>query len=217
MFKKKSTKMLLAILTLLVLVLAGVEFKNIIDKNAKEQQPVINTKTIGPYTVNANQTEFQKKVATELEAALKTGKGIPITTAVSRYFISDFFTLRDKANKNDVGGMGFVLLDAQAQFKVNAISSYYRDLATFQQTYGKDNLPLVVEVKVGRPTRVANTEVSVSSSSTLKIRSVYDIPVSWQYEKNDATAKMNIVNKAVLRFVRASDNNWYIYQINGAQ
>ena len=217
MFKKKSTKILLGILTVLVLVLAGFEFKSVVESNEKNNSSVPVTKMIGPYKVNTNQTDFQKKVGQELEEALKTKQGVPITRAVSKYFVSDFFTLRNRTDKNDVGGMGFVLLDAQAQFKANAIASYYRDLVNFKDSYGAENLPLVTDVSVGAAKRVANSEVSVNESSTLKIESVYDIPVSWQYEKNDVLAKIDIVDKAVLRFVRASDNNWYIYQINEAK
>jgi len=59
MLKKKSTKALMLILTILIVTLATVIF---FETRDREQPVQLTTKQIGPYTVNANQTEFQKKV-----------------------------------------------------------------------------------------------------------------------------------------------------------
>ncbi|MDL2212263.1 hypothetical protein LJB88_05235, partial [Erysipelotrichaceae bacterium OttesenSCG-928-M19] len=201
MLKKRSTKLLLAILTILVVILAGFEVKSLLEASNSKEEVKITTKRIGPYIVSTNQTAYQQKVETQLQSALDSGDAVQIVSEASKFFISDYFTLKDKTNKNNVGGMGFIFIDNQAQFKVNAIASYYRDLTTYQDAYGKANMPIVTNVTTGTPKKVSKSLVKVSDNSSLQVKSVYDIPVKWQYEENDKLKEMNLINKASLRFV----------------
>ncbi|MDF9866607.1 site-specific recombinase XerD [Bacilli bacterium PM5-3] len=217
MLKKKSTKVLLAILTILIVILGVFEVKSYLDSKNSRKVEKVTTKQIGPYIVNANQSEYQKEVEQALITALAGGQGKDIVPEVSKYFISDYFTLKDKSNYNNVGGMGFVLPDVQAKFKTNAVSSYYRDLATFKETYGKDNLPQVKSVEVDKPKKVSKKKVELDKDSKTVIKFVFDVNVTWEYEENEKLADMKVVNKAKLRFVSTEDSNWYVYEIVGVE
>ena len=215
MFKKKSTKILLGILTVLVLILGGIEAYTFLGSKNNKEEIVVQTKQLGPYIVNANQSDYQKEIEPTLLSAISSNSGKHIVDNVSKYFISEFFTLKGKANFNDVGGMGFVFPEASARFKVNAVDSYYRDLDAYKQSYGKDNLPVVTEVTTLSPRKAKLADIKEEKEATLKVSMVYDIDVEWKYEENEKLKDANLVDKVTLRYVKASDGNWYLYELIG--
>lgn len=216
MLKNRTTRILLAVLTIVVVVLAIFEIKSIIDQKKKGDKVVATTKQIGPYTVLSDQTELQKKLEPELKAALDTKQGKQIVKEAGRYFISEYFTLFNKTNPKAIGGIGFVFEPTKETFRTNAFDSYYMDLPQFIKSYGKENLPLVDTVKAGALSKVHISNVQVPKNSKLTVLSVYDVAVSWTYEKNDKNQATTLVNKGRVRFVKASDGNWYVYEFINA-
>jgi len=215
MFKRKSNKILLGILTSLIIVLGALEVKSYLDTRNRQQPEKVTTKQIGPYTVNATQTEYQKDVEVSLLAALEANNGDDIMSEVSKYFISDYFTLKDKTNFNNVGGLGFIFPDTKARFKVNAIDSYYRDLSTYIKAYGNNNLPLVTKITVGKPASI-NTDL-IDAGKDVEVKKAYDVSVVWEYQENDVLDNLDVVTQATLRFAAGSDDVWYIYEIVGQE
>lgn len=215
MFKKTSSKVLMGILIILVFLLGGIEVKSVLDATNKKPTVRVQTKSIGPYAVNSEQSDYQKEVETKLKTALQGTKAVPIIEAISQYFISDFFTLRDKLSSNDVGGLGFVYPRNQGYFKANAIDAYYLDLPNYVKDYKQENLPLVTSVKMEKPVRVSKTTANLTKEDATKIRYVYDAKVTWTYEANDVVdpARINLVDNITIRFVRDTDGTWWIYEL----
>ncbi len=216
MVNKKLVKILFLLLTLMMIILAGLEVKNIMDSSNKTKQ-VSDTKEIGPYTVSVKQNDLEKEVEKDLEAALKSKKRNDILREVSRYFVADYFSLNDKKSVNDIGGLGFVLKNNITSFKTNAINSYYGDIPVFQEVYGVDNLPVVVEASTKKPQKYDINQLKIRKNDDFKAVSAYSVVVNWKYEENEALTDKNIVNSVKIVFVKADDDNYYVFALEGVE
>jgi hypothetical protein len=222
MLRRKSTKILFGLLTILIIALGALEVNNILTAGFGDDDSEITTKQIGPYVVNAQQTERQEQLEEQLLAALDANDQEAIKRNVTEYFVSDFFTLRDKRNLNDIGGIGFVLPDTRARFSTNAIDSYYRDLADFKNAFDNENLPLVVSVELGEFVDVDLYEIEVEVESDneedeedneeVEITSAFDVEVTWIYEESNVIDVSQIVDNAIIRLV-ISEGIVFVYEI----
>lgn len=216
----KYTKILFGVLSALVLVLTVMEVKSLMDATNK----VANTEKestslkIGNYEVSKTQSEYEKTLTPELEKTLTSGKDVDIVKGLTQYFISDYFSLRDKPNYNSIGGIGLVYSKNKKAFTTNAINSYYMDLAQYKDAYGEKNLPLVTSVSVKKPKKVDASKVKISDKKSIKVSGVYDVKATWKYEKNEKLDTSKIVNSATVRLVKDSESkNWYVYDISNQQ
>ncbi|MEG0568944.1 MAG: hypothetical protein RR543_01025 [Erysipelotrichales bacterium] len=217
MFRNRKLKITVLLLTIVLLGLALVEMSGMLKVKENSKKPVITTENVGPYTIRAERTKLQEDLLPKLKEALDTKKGKPIVTEASKYFISDYFTLRDKKTSNMIGGTGFVYKPVKETFKTNAKDSYYNDLGAFKENYGKENLPLVTNVNVEGIKRAKVDKTTLKKSKDQKIMSVFDATLSWQYEENDKLDTSKITNKIIVRFVKDNNNNWYVYELIGAE
>ncbi|MDR1782314.1 MAG: hypothetical protein LBR40_04890 [Bacilli bacterium] len=220
MLKNKKTKYLFIVLTIMVCFLAIYEAKSMIELKEKSKLTVKKDNKIGPYTVFEDKTAYEKELTPLLEDAISKKDEKQIQTLVSQYFVAEYFTLRDKSNYSQVGGVGFVLPVSQSVFKTNAIDSYYRDIKEFIVTYGQDNLPLVTEVKVntikkGKVDDIVLPKTKKGEKET-KISSVVKVNCSWTYEANDKLSTTDVVDKMNIVLVKASDN-WYVYELESVE
>ncbi|MDR3215738.1 MAG: hypothetical protein LBT75_05665 [Bacilli bacterium] len=206
MLKNKKTRVLFIILTIMVCFLAIIEVKNMIDLKNKKTSVVLVNKKIGIYDVSPNQSNYEKELEPLLLKALSNKDDTTITNEVSKYFISEYFSLKDKNNYNQVGGLGFILEANRNNFKTNAVDSYYRDYAQFKKVYEQAQLPLITNVEIIKRT---DKKRSVISNNT-NLNKVVDIDVKWSYEDNNIN---NIVSSIIVRLVKDKDNNWYIYEL----
>jgi hypothetical protein len=190
----------------MVCFLAIIEVKNMIDLKNKKTSVVLVNKKIGIYDVSPNQSNYEKELEPLLLKALSNKDDTTITNEVSKYFISEYFSLKDKNNYNQVGGLGFILEANRNNFKTNAVDSYYRDYAQFKKVYEQAQLPLITNVEIIKRT---DKKRSVISNNT-NLNKVVDIDVKWSYEDNNIN---NIVSSIIVRLVKDKDNNWYIYEL----
>ncbi|WP_423363134.1 hypothetical protein [Mycoplasma sp. P36-A1] len=212
----KNTKILFGVLTILILALTFTEVKSVYDatKVTKSTEAEKTSLEIGPYSVSITQSEYEKLIQSELTTALESKKNKDIVNSVTKYFISDYFSLRDKPNFNSVGGTGFVFSKVKKQFTKNAISGYYMDLEQYKNTYGAENLPLVNKVTIVKTTKVNKTKVATSETKTTKVGGVYDVQVKWTYEANEKLSTKSIIKKAKVRLVSNPETKvWYVYDI----
>jgi len=219
MNRGKYTKILFGLLTLLVIVLAITEIRSVMDAtNVMSNEPeTANTIEIGPYTLPVTESKFLNSLYDNINNNLE-GSNNEIIGSVAQAFVADFFTLRDKSNFDDVGGLGFVFQPVRNQFRDNAIASYYLDLYQFRSAFGQENLPLVTEVTVGDIENLNLTSVSINDSDTITVHAVKEANVTWTYEDNDVVDTTNIINQARIRFVQDQETrHWFVYSINQPQ
>lgn len=60
----------------------------------------------------------------------------------------DFYTLKNKADENDIGGLTFLPDDKAEEFKSYAIAHYYQNYGSIVEEYGVDSLPEVIDVSI---------------------------------------------------------------------
>lgn len=68
--------------------------------------------------------------------------------SISKMFIIDLYTLNDKNNMYDVGGVQFVYPDARENYKLNVENTLYKYMEDNSDGKRKQNLPEVSEVTV---------------------------------------------------------------------
>lgn len=69
----------------------------------------------------------------------------------------DFYTLKNKVDENDIGGLTFLPDDKAEEFKSYAIAHYYQNFDSIVQEYGIDALPEVVDVEINETTLTSTT------------------------------------------------------------
>lgn len=215
---KKLRISLIVVLIILIAILSAIEIKQVLNLNPDNQVKVEPTHKVGPYTLEVAQTSILQEDEKNLKTAIEQGKEKPLVQAVAKYFVSDYFTLRYKNNMNDVGGLGVVFPKTKNQFKINAIDSYYLDVAEFNADYGPENLPLVDEISVNNPVKIDKSTVDFDTKAIADdVKAVYDVTAKWQYEANEKVnaTKLGIVNQIVVRLVVDKENQVWVYELLG--
>lgn len=69
-------------------------------------------------------------------------------------FVYDFFTLSNKTDASDVGGLAYLPKNRAEEFKDYAEKYFYKNYPALVNEYGQDNLPEVVNVTVESKTEV---------------------------------------------------------------
>lgn len=97
------------------------------------------------YEAPSNPTQEQIKVFNELSEALKSGASDDkIASLVAVNFAYDFFSLYNKTDKNDIGGLQFLPSTSREEFVNMAAYKYYNNYDTVVSQYSKDDLPNVI-------------------------------------------------------------------------
>jgi len=96
-----------------------------------------------PYIESTTSTEYMKTIYADIEASIEEMDQDKLKGAVASYFAADFFTWTNKDNREDVGGLAYVLPDARIDFAKYATNYYYVNFDEHKQTYGQSGLPEV--------------------------------------------------------------------------
>lgn len=102
------------------------------------------------YNLNSNHSSYYKKMFKELKKELSTNNSDDKKYAelISKMFLTDFLSLDNSINKNDIGGIEFIYTPYKEQFLKKAKDTIY--LYVENNIYGDRNqeLPFVREVKI---------------------------------------------------------------------
>ena len=147
---KKIKKMSILIIVVLILIVGTIITVKIFTDKQTPKETVKVIDTVKDYTLDENETNYYKDLFTELKEVLssETIDEEKYAKIVSQLFLSDFFTLKNKVNKNDIGGTQFVYKNFQSDFNSLARETIYHNLEN--NTYGdrKQELPIVYSVDV---------------------------------------------------------------------
>ena len=127
---KKGPKIALIIITLLLIIAAGIALFIMLKPKTSKVQEVKILNSIEKYDYHLKDTKSKKykKMFRELEDIL-TAKEVDeelYVQKITEMFIYDFYSLADKSTKTDVGGLDFVHPNAVQNFLVNAEDTYYK-------------------------------------------------------------------------------------------
>lgn len=97
-----------------------------------------------------NPSNVYAKAFNDLSASLDRKDGEEISSLLATCFAYDFYTLSNKEDENDVGGLTYLPDDRAEEFTAYAITHYYSNYSSIVEEYGAASLPNVVNVVVDK-------------------------------------------------------------------
>ena len=203
--KKKVKKILIAILIIALVVLGYLSYKQFFGKEEVKEAKVVNEIKKYGYKLKDSKPAAYKKMFEELKTILEADKVDEEAYAkkISEMFVYDFYSLKDKVSKTDVGGVDFVHPEALENFLVNAQDTYYKYVENNIYGNRKQSLPVVTNIKVDNIKQEAFEYGDKSDDKA------YFVDVSWSYTDN---AFSDNQNKATLIFVH-DDIKLYLVEL----
>lgn len=155
------------------------------------------------YVLNENDTDLIKDEFKDLKKILSS-KEVDYkeyAQIISKLFISDLFTIDNKINKYDVGGVEYVVHPARENFKLNVSDTIYKYVTNIDD----ENREKYSEVK---NINIINEEESTYSYNDNGY-DAYVITLSWEYIKDYGYDKEGIVT------LIKDDNKIYVVKYEG--
>lgn len=119
----------------------------------EEENPIVDEENIvlvsnETYADPKNPSNAYKKAFNSLSEHVKVQNMEKISEDVAICFIYDFFTLKNKENVSDIGGLTYLPQNRVEEFSEFALRNYYKNYDSILNEYGKNSLPEVVNVVV---------------------------------------------------------------------
>lgn len=203
---KKGPKIALIIITLLLVIAAGIALFIMLKPKTSKVKEVKILNSIEKYDYHLKDTKSKKykKMFRELEDIL-TAKEVDeelYVQKITEMFIYDFYSLADKSTKTDVGGLDFVHPNAIQNFLVNAEDTYYKYVENNIYGARTQKLPEVDEVLINATTKTTyiynNTEYEA-----------YKINAGWTYTSEEFSSYQK---NAALIFIK-DDIKLYLVEL----
>jgi hypothetical protein len=143
--RKINVKKLMIFVTAILVVIISIFFLiNKLTSNDKNPKVVDELEDYN-YVVKSNATDYYKTLFTELKTVIEEDEE-KYAELIGKLFLADFFTLTNKLNRTDVGGVQFVYEDYHEDFISHAGITVYAGMYNNLIGERKDDLPEVKEV-----------------------------------------------------------------------
>ncbi len=175
--KKRAKRILVFILLIAIVVLGFLAYDNFFgEKEVKEAKVLSEIKGYG-YKLKDNKPAAYKKMFEELKAILEADKvdEEAYVKKISEMFVYDFYSLKDKVSKTDIGGVDFVYGGVLENFLQNAQNTYYKYVENNIYNNRKQTLPVVSNIEIGEVTKEAFNYGEKSDEQA------YIVNVKWSY------------------------------------
>lgn len=165
--RRLKTWPIIILLIFIILIICIINIISSLNNSKKISTETIDTIEKYNYNLKQNESTYYKKLFKDLKNELKKEKVDEENYAsiVSKMFLTDFLSLDNAINKNDIGGTDFVYEDYRETFIKKSKDTIY--LYIENNIYGdrKQELPLVKEVKI---TNIENKEYNGKTKTDLK-------------------------------------------------
>ena len=195
-----------------VMVLIGVSLFFLFKGDDKKPQEVVKTtlSTLDQYgyTLDDLDTEIYKEEFNKLKANLEseTINYEEYAESIAKLFAIDIYTMSNKLNKYDVGGVEFVYPSSRDNYQLKVEDTIYRYVEDNSKGNRKQELPTVS--KVSATTKATKyTYKPESDKSIKKDFDGYNVKVNLEYEK-----KLDYPSSLELTIIK-EDNKLYIAEI----
>ncbi len=145
--RKFNIKKIALFSSLIIVVLISIFYLVNMLNNKNDDSKVVDKLDKYNYVVKSTATEYYKSLFTELKEVIEEDEQ-KYAELVGKLFLTDFFTLTNKMNRTDVGGVQFVYDDYHEDFISNAGVTVYANMVNNLIGQRKDDLPEVKEVIV---------------------------------------------------------------------
>lgn len=189
---------LIKILIVLLLVLGGCS-------NNRNKTEVIEIVENDIYWVPSNPTNIMITSYNALSESLSNNNEVEIVKNIALTFAADFFTFKNKADENAVGGMTYVPEAKRSEVKEYFVFYFYKNFNSIKNQYGEENLP---EVK----SLVAVDPIATSfEDEDLGTLAAYDVRLSLSYQST--TIPSNALKSETVITVAKYANVWCVVEI----
>ena len=178
--KKKIRKFMIFLILIVGIIIALVLFLN-----KPKEQNIVKIKSVDKiegydYSLSSNATKYHKSLFKQLKEVLENDEidEAKYADLVTKLFVSDFYNLDNKTNKNDIGGVQYVYKDYREDFRKLATDTIYKSVENNLYGNRKQDLPVVTNV---------STEKSQDKAFTYKDKTdekAYNINFGIEYEKD---------------------------------
>lgn len=205
---KKS--ILFMIIIIVVVAIIGVLTYFILESNDGDEGNNNIVKTVGEIkgyniTLKENASDAYKS---EFEILRKNLESANINTdeyaeSVAKMFLMDLYTINNKKNKYDVGGLDFVMPESKDNYILNVTNTLYSFVEDNTRGKRKQSLPEVTSVVVDK---VERREFVIESTKTTYDAYYFNMSLKYRYDLGyDQTAEVIVINK---------DNFMYVVEKN---
>lgn len=123
--------------------------------------------------------------------------------SIAKLYIIDLYTIGNKINKYDVGGLEFIFEGSKDNYVTNVTDTLYKYVEDNSKDKRNQELPVVSSINIES---INDTTFKINDENVTY--NGYKIKVTWEYEKDlgyDKTAEVIIINK---------DNHLYVVEEN---
>jgi hypothetical protein len=176
---------------------------------------------------SSSKNEKPQYTINELNALYEKGLNETVAKAVVQTFAADFFTLINKSDGNDVGGLDYIPSDCAADFKEYASFYYYNNYSLILAKYGEAYLPNVTAVNIESCKKVEAEYLGYDFDGYEITISLEYAPVDWPDEQAaqaysfKTKCKCTIIEIEDQHYVDASDvtsdkeagDSWSVFRV----
>lgn len=211
MKNRKQKNIVVSVIVALAVVVACIAFYFFFKSNkegSKPQAPIQEETTAYPRA--EDETEVMETIYANLLEAVKAKDDTKVQEYVAAYFATDFFTWSNKEDREDVGGLAYVLPDARIDFGKYATNYYYVNFDEHLETYGQKGLPEVTGYTV--------EDIQVSDFVYEKTGSddSYDVTLNISYAINPEGMPTNELMSRCMITLLKEDDIYYVVGVDYA-
>lgn len=198
----KNKKIIIIIIAIAILLLGGLAvllIKN--NKKGSHKEPVKIVDSIDgySYSLKENDSKLKKELYYELKKNLEseTIDKEQYASEIAKLFVIDVFSLKNRVNKYDIGGLEYIYETETEKFKSLMTDTLYD---TLQNNYDDDRDQDLPCVKSINQASVTQGEFSFDNKTLVS----YDINLEWEYEKDlgyDKKATIKVVCENDIMYV----------------
>lgn len=198
---KNKYKILLIIIICLIVGLGVVGVIYFTSSSHKEDEiiKVLDAIDDFPYQLKENDSKLKKDLFYELKKVLEEEEidFKVYAELLSKLFVVDVFSLDNKVNKYDIGGLDFLLETEKDKFKLLMSDTLYDIVENNYDGKRKQELPRVNNVTIKECTE---SKLTFDNEELL----AYDIVLEWTYEKDldyDTSALIRVMKKDSVMYI----------------
>ena len=182
------TKILLCLIAVAIIVGGFLVWNNFI-KPMRGKTKVVDSIKLEDidYVVSDSDSKLFKETFGELKKVLnaKEVDNKKYAETITKLFVIDFFTLSNKSNKNDVGGVQFVYGGYQTDFVEGARNSIYKQVkSTSSDEQANIKLPTVTKVTIDSIDEISPYNMFEGNMFS-EDKVGYMVNISWKYKNDD--------------------------------
>lgn len=179
--KYKAGLIFIGFLIVLVGIIGALKFfmpKKENEKPKMEVKVISNIETFG-YKLKNRDTKYMRDTFKELEGILNAEEinEEEYAKTLAKLFIIDFYTLNNKINKYDIGGLEYILSGSIDSFKNKAMDTIYRDI--YDNTY-KDRVQTLPEISSVDVVDVENDTIKLNGEDV----DCYKVTLDYSYKED---------------------------------